>query len=533
MIPWSLTMDKLIDHAARWHGSAEIVARDVEDMRRRTDWAALRDQARRATNALRGHGVVPGDRLATFAMNGDRHLAAWFGIMNMGAICHTLNPRLSDEQLAYVVNHAGDRIILADSAFRDVITRVRPHCPCVERVLWFDDDGADGWDEWIGSAGTDCVWGDFTEETPAGLCYTSGTTGRPKGVVYTHRSNYLHTLMILQPDVFDISARTSLLLAVPMFHANAWGLCFAAAAAGSKLVLPGPRLDGAALYELLEEEAVTLTAGVPTVWQTLLQFIDDNGLRLSTLKRVMVGGARCPERLIRDFAEHGVEVQHNWGMTETSPLGTAGMPTAAVAALDDEAQLQYKLTQGRVPLGVDIAIFDAEGSELPRDGEAVGFLGVRGHSVIERYYRQDDSALDAHGYFDTGDIGTIDSQGYLRLTDRAKDAIKSGGEWISSSEIESVALNHPSVAIAAALAVPHPKWGERPMLVVQLKPGAEPDADGLREVLVGGLAKWAVPDEIRFHPAIPVNGTGKIDKVRLRRQLFGDAPPQSAALAGA
>ncbi len=533
LIPWSLTMDKLADHAARWHGSVEIVSRGVEDTRRRTDWAAIRDQARRATNALRAHGVVPGDRIATFAMNSDRHLVAWFGIMNMGAICHTLNPRLSDDQLAYVINHAGDRMILADSAFRDVIARVRPHCPTVERVLWFDGDGADGWDDWIAGAGTDCVWGDFPETAPAGLCYTSGTTGRPKGVVYTHRSNYLHTLMILQPDVFDISARTSLLLAVPMFHANAWGLCFAAAAVGSKLVLPGSRLDGAALYELLEEEGVTLTAGVPTVWQTLLQYCAENGLRLSTLERVMVGGARCPERLIRDFAEHGVEVQHNWGMTETSPLGTAGMPTAAVAALGEEDQLQYKLTQGRVPLGVDIALFDAEGNELPRDGEAVGFLGVRGHSVIERYYRQDDSALDTHGFFDTGDIGTIDGQGYLRLTDRAKDAIKSGGEWISSSEIESVALNHPSVAIAAAIAVPHPKWGERPTLVVQLRPGAEPDVDSIRNVLIGGLAKWAVPDEIRFVAAIPVNGTGKIDKVQLRQQVFGAAPTPTVALTGA
>lgn len=535
LIPWSLTMEKLTDHAARWHGSVEIVSRGSEGTQHRTDWAGIRESALRASGSLRAHGIRQGDRIATFAMNGHRHLSAWFGIMNMGAVCHTLNPRLSDAQLAYVISHAGVRIILADSAFRDVLCRVLPNCPCVERVVWFDADGADGWDRWLESADpVDCVWGDFAEDAPAGLCYTSGTTGRPKGVVYTHRSNYLHTLMILQPDVFNISARTNLLLAVPMFHANAWGLCFAAAAAGSKLVLPGAQLDGATLYELIEGEAITLTAGVPTVWQTLLQYLDAQNLRLSSLERVMVGGARCPERLIRDFAEHGVEVQHNWGMTETSPLGTAGMPTAEVAALGEEEQLQYKLMQGRVPLGVDIATFDQNGSELPRDGEAVGFLGVRGHSVIERYYRQDGSALDKNGYFDTGDIGTIDRLGYLRLTDRAKDAIKSGGEWISSSEIESIALNHPSVVGAAALAVPHPKWGERPLLVVQLKEGETPDAEAIRAVLAAGLAKWAVPDEIRFLPAIPINGTGKIDKVQLRQQIFGrpdgpaDAPAENA-----
>lgn len=518
---WTLTLDKIADHAARWHGDIEIVSRSAGGEYQRTGWAMLREDARRATVALAAQGVVAGDRVATLAMNGGRHLAAWFGIMNMGAICHTLNPRLSDEQLIYVINHAGDRLILADYGFRDVLERVKAQCPGVERIIWFDGTGDDGWDQWIGDYPAECRWGDFPEESPAGLCYTSGTTGRPKGVVYTHRSNYLHTLMILQPDVFNLSARTSLLLAVPMFHANAWGLCFAAAAVGAKLVLPGPKLDGRTLYELLEGEAVNLTAGVPTVWQTLLQFLDANRLRLTTLKRVMIGGAPCPEVLIRAFAEHGVEVQHNWGMTETSPLGTAGMPTAVVAALPAEDQLRYKLTQGRVPLGVDIRITDQQGAVQLHDGGHVGYLGVRGHSVIERYYRSDETALDADGFFDTGDIGTIDPQGYLRLTDRAKDAIKSGGEWISSSEIENAALHHPDVAIAAAIAVPHPKWGERPLLVVQLKDGAAEDEGGIRTVLQDALARWAVPDEIRFLDAIPLNGTGKVDKNQVRRLVLG------------
>jgi len=519
MQDWSLTIDKLVEHASRWHGEVEIVSRNRHGDHIRSSWGALRREAQQASAALAAHGIKRGDRVATLAMNGANHLAAWFGIMNMGAVCHTLNPRLSDDQLAYVINDAGDRIIFADRAFEEVLARVLVRCPSAERIVWLDGDH-DSWTRWLADHSEEgFVWGSFPEQTVAGLCHTSGTTGRPKGVAYTHRSNYLHTLMILQPDVFNISAQTSLLLAVPMFHANAWGLCFAAAAAGSKLVLPGPRLDGAAIYELLESERVTLTAGVPTVWLTFLQFLEDNSLQLTTLKRVMVGGARCPEMLIRAFADRGIDVQHNWGMTETSPLGTAGMPTAAVGALGPEEQVPYKLMQGRVPLGVDIEIFDANGAILPHDGEHVGYLGVRGHSVIERYYGHGETDLNEQGYFDTGDIGTIDRQGYLRLTDRAKDAIKSGGEWISSAEIESAALNHPAVAMAAALAVPDPKWGERPILIVQLKPGAPQDLGSIRSVLAQQLAKWAMPDAVHLSDKIPINGTGKVDKILLRQQF--------------
>jgi len=530
---WPLTLDRIIAHASRWHGQVEVVSSHPNGQRDRASWAFIEGEALRLSSALAGHGIAVGDRVGTLAMNGERHLSAWFGIMGLGAVCHTLNPRLSHEQLAYVINHSGDRLIFADSAFASDLAAIRDRCAMVERIVLFDADGEDGWNTFLSSGKNAVAWGAFPETAPAGLCYTSGTTGRPKGVTYTHRSNYLHTLMILQPDVFAMSATTSLLLAVPMFHANAWGLCFAAAAAGSKLVLPGPKLDGASLYELMESESVTLTAGVPTVWQTFLQYLADNRLALSSLKKVMIGGAPCPEILIRKFADYGVEVQHNWGMTETSPLGTAGTPTMRVGHASPEEQIRYKLTQGRVPLGVDIAIRDESGTLLPHDGVQVGYLGVRGHSIVERYYGEATTALDADGYFDTGDIGSIDPEGYLRLTDRAKDAIKSGGEWISSSEIEGVALSYPLVARAAALAMPHPKWGERPLLVVEPKPGVPFDADDLRAVLVAGLAKWAIPDEIHVCNAIPINGTGKMDKVALRRRyIVGVSQPSEAGQGG-
>lgn len=523
MQDWPLTIDRMLDHAARWHGQVEVVSKYGAEPAVRATWSTIRAEAMRLASALTANGVRVGDRIGTLAMNGERHLAAWFGIMGMGAVCHTLNPRLSHDQLAYVIDHAGDRLIFADTAFAGDLAAVRDRCPSVERIVFLDSDGADGWEAFLADAGAPAAWGGFPETAAAGLCYTSGTTGRPKGVCYTHRSNYLHTLMIMQPDVFAISARTALLLAVPMFHANAWGLCFAAAAAGAKLVLPGPDLSGPSLYDLIEAEAITLTAGVPTVWQGLLDYMSGRGLRFSTLQKVMIGGAACPEVMIRQFAELGVEVQHNWGMTETSPLGTSGMPTMRLAHASAEEQLRYKLMQGRVPLGVDIALYDEAGAPVPHDGVHVGHLKVRGHSVVERYYGDSASALDADGYFDTGDIGSIDAEGYLRLTDRAKDAIKSGGEWIGSSEIEGVALTCPAVARAAAIAKPHPRWGERPLLVVEPKPGAAIDLADLRAVLAAGLKKWAVPDEIHVSDGIPINGTGKIDKVALRRRYVHDA----------
>jgi acyl-CoA synthetase (AMP-forming)/AMP-acid ligase II len=520
---WSLSIDKIIDHAARWHGATEIVSRTGSDKIERLDYMAIKSSACRLTNALLEHGIMEGDRVATLAMNGGAHLAAWFGIMGMGAVCHTLNPRLSDDQLIYIINHAEDRIILADPGFAVQIERLRSSCATIEKVVYFDTKGPQGWDEFLLPHGEQCTWGMFSENTPAGLCYTSGTTGQPKGVLYTHRSNYLHTMMVIQPDVFNLSACDVILPVVPMFHANAWGLTFAAAAVGAKLVLPGARLDGASLYELIESEGVTFTAGVPTVWQTLLQFMDDNRLKFTTLKRAMIGGAACPESLMRAFEGHGVEVQHNWGMTETSPLGTAGSPTASTAKLSGEAQLVYRLKQGRVPLGVDMRIVNPESAILPRDGQSVGLLGVSGHSVIDRYYQESYDRLDKTGFFDTGDVGTIDPLGYLKITDRAKDVIKSGGEWISSLELETTAMEHHDVEMAAAIGVTHPKWGERPLLIIQLREGAPQNTNEIMGLLAPRMAKWALPDRILFVESLPLGATGKIDKKELRNRYIQDA----------
>ena len=521
---WSLTVDKFLDHAARWHGGTEIVSRTAVGGIVRTDWAALRADAARLTDALHAWGVGQSDRVGTLAMNGAPHLAAWFGIMGMGAVCHTLNPRLSEEQLVYIINHAEDRVVLADREFLPLLDRLRARCPSIRNVALFDGDGDAGWEALLAGRRSDRPWGGFDEETAAGLCYTSGTTGTPKGVLYTHRSNYLHTLMILQPDVFNISARDVVLPVVPMYHANAWGLTFAVAAVGAKLVLPGPRLDGGSLYELLESEKVTLTAGVPTVWQTLLSFMAENSLRFGALRRALVGGAPCPESLIRSFADHGVEAQHNWGMTETSPLGTSGSLLPDVAALPLDEQMPFRLKQGRVPAGVDMRVVDEDGSVIPHDGRTPGFLGVRGHSIVQRYFREEQDAVDEDGFFDTGDVGSIDARGLLRITDRAKDLIKSGGEWISSAEIESLAMCHPTVAFAAAIAAPHPKWGERPLLLVQLYPGAIPDPAGVRSLIEDRMARWAVPESIQFVDSLPLGATGKIDKRALRdRYAVGGA----------
>ncbi len=517
MQPFALTVDKFLVHAARWHGATEVVSRHASGAVRRSDYATVMDSAARLSNTLLAGGIAPGDRVATLAMNGDHHLAAWFSIMGIGAICHTLNPRLSREQLVFIINHASDRIILADRAFQPLLQAIVPSCPTVERVAYLDDDdGEDGWSALLGDASPNARWGGFDEESPAGLCYTSGTTGPPKGVIYTHRSNYLHTLMIIQPDVFDLSARDTVLPVVPMYHANAWGLTFGVAAVGAKLVLPGPQLDPAAVHALIEAEEVTMTAGVPTVWQALLPWMAERNLTFSTLRRVMVGGAACPEGLIRDFERHGVEVQHNWGMTETSPLGTTGSPTRTAAASGSGAIMAAKLKQGRVPVGVDMRVVGEDGRELPRDGRHAGNLRVKGHSIVGRYFREERDAVDPDGFFDTGDVGTIGADGLLAITDRAKDVIKSGGEWISSADIENLAASHPAIAFAAAIGVPHPRWGERPLLLVVTKEGHGVSESELRALLATRMARWAVPDVILFVSELPLGATGKIDKRRLR-----------------
>ncbi|MBB6123704.1 long-chain fatty acid--CoA ligase [Sphingobium subterraneum] len=521
MQAWSLTIDRFIDHAARWHGERKVVSRGFDGDITSMSWADIRRKAARLSNALAAHGIVLGDRVGTLAMNSGRHIAAWFGIMGMGAICHTLNPRFSDEQLLYIINHGGDRIILTDRQYWPVLERLLPQCPAVEKVVVLDGDGGDGWDAFLADHDDNVLWGEFDENVAAGLCYTSGTTGDPKGVLYTHRSNSLHTLMIMQPDVYAIGANEVLMPIVPMFHANGWGLIFAAAAVGCKLVLPGARLDGASLHELMEQEGVTVAAAVPTVWLTLLGHLRETRQSLSTLRRISVGGAACSEAIFRGLMDHGIEVRHNWGMTETSPVGTGGVLLPEIQQMSDEEQMRFRLSQGRPIIGTDLRIVDEDGKELPRDGVAIGEFQIRGHSIAGRYYRTDRSALDKDGFFSTGDVGTIDGYGTMRITDRSKDVIKSGGEWISSVDIENMALAHPGVKMAAAIGVSHPKWNERPLLLVERSGEGDVTAEDIRDMLAARLARWAVPDAIEFVDEIPLGATGKIDKKVLRARYAG------------
>lgn len=531
MQDWPMTVDRFIDHAARWHGDREVAFRDDDGGIGRKTYAEVHADAARLSNALIAHGVVPGDRVATLAMNGVGHLEAWYAVGGIGAVVHTLNPRLFVDQLAYIVNHAEDRLILADHAFAPILQELLPHCPTVEAVVYLTgtatraDSAVPQHDlaDFRKAFGADIRWGQFDERTAAGLCYTSGTTGNPKGVLYSHRSNFLHTLISVQPDVFNISQRDVILAVVPMYHANAWGMTFSAPAVGAKLVLPGAAVDGASLLELIESEGVTVSAAVPTVWMSFLDHLEKTGRRPTTLQRVFIGGAACPEQVIRRFAAIGIEPTHAWGMTEMSPIGGVSSLTRDIAALPFDEQMPWRMKQGRSPCGVELKLTGEDGGAVPHDGESSGRLSVRGPYIASGYFGLDKNILDDDGFFDTGDIATIDPEGFMKITDRAKDIIKSGGEWISSLDLENAALLHPSVALAAAIGIPHDKWGERPRLYVQLRPGHEPDAAGLLAFMTDRLARWWLPDEIRFIDKMPVSGTGKIDK-KILRAAIGDAP---------
>lgn len=527
---WPLTVDKIIDHAKAWHPDREIVSRSVEGPIVRTTYAKLHERAKRLSNALKGLGIRQGDRVATLAWNTARHMEAWYGIMGIGAVCHTLNPRLFAEQLCYIVNHAEDRIIFTDLTFAPILAEHRAKMPTVMRIVVMTDregmkgvnlPGALCFEDLIEQNSADCHWGGFDENTAAALCYTSGTTGNPKGVLYSHRSNFLHTLVTMGVDVLGLSARDTVLPVVPMFHANAWGLALSLPAVGAKIVMPGPKLDGASVHELLESEGVTFSAAVPTVWQMLLTHLRDTKGQLSTLKRVVIGGSAVPEAIVRGFRdEYGVEVTHAWGMTETSPLGTIASADARIAAMDAETQLQFKLKQGRIPLGMEMKLTDDAGKELPHDGTTFGRLKVKGPYVVGEYFKgEGGQILDEAGFFDTGDVATIDGYGFMQITDRAKDVIKSGGEWISSIEIENIAMGHPKAAICAVIGAAHPKWDERPVLLVKLKDGEQATKEEFLKFLEGKIAKWWTPDDVVFVQEIPLGATGKIDKKVIREQM--------------
>jgi fatty-acyl-CoA synthase len=521
MQDWPLTVDRFLEHAKRWHGAREVVSRSVEGPIVRTTYEEIYERAKRLSSALLGLGIHPGDRVATLAWNTARHLEAWYAVMGIGSVCHTLNPRLSADQLQYIVEHAEDRIVFVDMNLVPLIQKVLSHSRAVETIIVMTDrnhmPGDLGrntlcFEELVRAHAPDARWGGFPESFACGLCYTSGTTGNPKGVLYSHRSNFLHTLITMQVDVMGLSSVDVVLPIVPMFHANAWGLAFSAPATGSKLVMPGDKLDGASVHELLEKERVTFSAGVPTVWQRLLEHLDATDGKLTTLRRAIVGGSACPEFMIRAFEKRGVRLVHAWGMTETSPLGTISGPLP-------DAPKGSELKQGRPPCGVDLKVTDEGGARLPHDAKTMGRLKIKGGIVAREYFKMPNtSLLDDEGFFDTGDMATIDPLGFVQITDRAKDVIKSGGEWISSIDLENIAVSHPKAAIAAVIAVPHREWGERPLLIVQLREGASATRDEFLAFFEGKIPKWWTPNDVIFVDEIPLGATGKIDKKALRQR---------------
>ena len=527
MQDWPLLLAKVIDHASTQHGSREIVSRSVEGDLHRTNYAAVRTNALKVAQRLERDGVKLGDRVATLAWNTWRHLEAWYGITGIGAIYHTVNPRLFPEQIAWIVNHAQDRVMMTDLTFVPLLEQIEDKLPSIERYIVLTDrahmpatrlKNAVAYEDWIAEVDGDFTWKSFDENTAAGLCYTSGTTGDPKGVLYSHRSNVLHALTASVPDAFDISAKDTILPIVPMFHANSWSLAFSAPLNGARLVMPGMKLDGESVYNLLEGEKVTMSAAVPTVWLMLLQHMQKNNLKLSTLRRVLIGGSACPRAMMEAFEkDYGVEVVHAWGMTEMSPIGSLGSIKPALGDLEGEKLYDVKQKQGFSPFGVEMKIVDDADNALPWDGVKFGGLKVKGPSVVRNYFRREnEQTLDVDGFFDTGDVATIDPNGYMQITDRAKDVIKSGGEWISSIDLENLAVGHPDVAEAAVIGVVHPKWDERPLLVVVKKEGRDPQRDDILHYMDGKIAKWWMPDDVQFVSEIPHTATGKINKLKLR-----------------
>jgi len=528
MQDWPLLCHRIIDHAALNHPARRVVSRSVEGPIHSTDYQTVRARALRVAKRLTKDGIKLGDRVATLAWNTWRHLEAWYGILGIGAIYHTINPRLFPEQITWIVNHAEDRVMLVDLTFVPLLEKLAPRLPSIERYIILTDAAhmpatslrnAVSYEDWIGEVDDDFSWQSFDENTAAGMCYTSGTTGNPKGVVYSHRSNVLHSMIVSAPDAMGISSCDVVMPVVPMFHANCWGLALTAPMQGATLVMPGAKLDGASIYELLETEHVSFTAAVPTIWMMLLQYLEDNKAKLPDLKRVVIGGSACPREMLRTFQDsYGVSVCHAWGMTEMSPLGSLGSLKPECVVLTGEQRLDVQVKQGHAPFGVEMKIVDDEDKKLPRDGKTFGRLKVRGPAVARAYFRDSGDILDQDGFFDTGDVATIDQHGYMHITDRSKDVIKSGGEWISSIELENLAAGHPKVGEAAVIGVKHSKWGERPLLIAVPKKGQAILKEEILAYMRGKVADWWLPDEVVFVTEIPHTATGKILKTALREQ---------------
>jgi acyl-CoA synthetase (AMP-forming)/AMP-acid ligase II len=527
-----LLISSLLEFADRHHGDAEIVSRRVEGDIHRYTWSDAAARARRVANAVEAEKLAFSDRVATLAWNGYRHLELYYGVSGSGRVVHTINPRLHPEQVAWIVNHAEDRVLAFDLSFLPLVQAVHAHCPTVQKwVALCDADKlpADtgipnlvSYEAWIGAQPDTYDWPRFDENSASSLCYTSGTTGNPKGALYSHRSTVLHTYGGVLPDAMGLSARDSVLPVVPMFHVNAWGLPYSAALTGCKIVFPGPALDGKSVYDLIEAEGVSFAAGVPTVWQMLLGHMQANGLRFSRLNRTVIGGSACPPAMISAFQDvYKVEVLHAWGMTEMSPLGTVCTLKNKHLVQPADAQMAIRLKQGRAIFGVDLKIVDGDGKEQPWDGKAYGDLLVKGPWIVKAYFKNEGGDPLVDGWFPTGDVATIDPDGFLQITDRSKDVIKSGGEWISSIDIENIAVAHPAIAMAACIGMFHPKWDERPIVVVAKKPGAEVGREELLKFYEGKTAKWQIPDDVVFVEAIPIGATGKILKTKLREQLKG------------